>query len=175
MKKIIITTVLATIGCLSYGQVVITEEANPVPTNSSVLLEFGSEPKGIILPSVALAPSAVGGTFIVNTTVGAVQYYDGTQWVNLTNTNEESDPDSFIPHGWSNEGVEDVGEGVVIGSESTTKPGVLVLESTTQALVLPKVANPDTSIQSPIAGTLVYDTASDTLAVYDGSSWSFWK
>lgn len=174
-NKIIITIVLAAMGCLSYGQVIITEEANPVPTNSSVLLEFGSEPKGIILPSVTSAPGAVGGTFIANTTVGAVQYYDGAQWVNLTDTYEESDPDSFVPHGWSNEGTEDLGEGVVIGAESITKPGILVLESTTQALVLPKVANPHTSIQTPIAGTIVYDTASDTLAVYDGSNWSFWK
>lgn len=168
MKKIIITTVLSAIGYFSYGQVIITEETNPTPTNSSVLLEFGTAPKGIILPSVDSAPGAVGGTFIVNTTDEAVQYHNGTTWVDLT------DKEKMVAHSYVNTGT-DIGEGATIGAETTTKPGVLVLESTTQALVLPKVANPDTSILSPIAGTIVYDTVSDTLAVYDGAEWSYWK
>lgn len=168
MKKIVITAVLATVSYLSQAQVIITEEPNPTPSNSSVLLEFGTAPKGIILPSVDSAPGAVGGTFIANTTDKAVQYYNGTTWIDLT------DREKMVGHSYVNSGT-DIGEGVTIGAETTTKPGVLVLESTTQALVLPKVANPDTSILNPIAGTIAYDTVSDTLAVYDGAEWSYWK
>jgi len=167
MKKIIITTVLSVIGYLSHAQVIITDEANPAPTNSSVLLEFGTANKGIILPSVEEAPGAVGGTFIVNTTDGAVQYNDGTGWVNLT------DAGDLVENPYTNDGT-DTGEGAVIGAETTTKPGALVLESTTQALVLPHVADPELNVLSPVAGTMVYDTTSDALAVYDGQFWSYW-
>lgn len=167
MKQIITAIVLLALGYLCHGQVIITEQANPTPTNSSVLLEFGSQPKGIILPSVASAPGAVGGTFIVNTTDGAVQYNNGTTWVNLT------DLGGLKEHSYTNAGT-DTGEGTIIGSTATTKPGVLVLESKTQALVLPRVANPHLNILSPIAGTVVYDTTSDAMAVYDGEKWSYW-
>lgn len=167
MKQIITAIVLLTLGYLCHGQVIITEQANPTPTNSSVLLEFGSQPKGIILPSVASAPGAVGGTFIVNTTDEAVQYNNGTTWVNLTDVGE------LKQHSYVNAGT-DTGEGTIIGSTATTKPGALVLESKTQALVLPRVANPHLNILSPIAGTVVYDTTSDAMAVYDGEKWSYW-
>lgn len=153
---------------ISHAQVVISEDPNAVPTNSSVLLEFGNLPKGIILPSVSAATGAVGGTFIVNTTDKAVQYFDGTDWINLTY------PNSLVSNSFVGNSTTDTGNGVIIGATSSLKPGVLVLESTTKALVLPKVADPHLNMPSPIAGTMVYDTTSDSLAVYDGKEWSYW-
>jgi hypothetical protein len=51
----------------------------------------------------------------------------------------------------------------------------LVLESTSKALVLPKVANAETEIKSPAVGTMVYDLYSKSLAIFDGAKWNFWK
>ena len=167
MKNIFLRIALMSMG-FSQAQVVISEVANAVPTNSSVLLEFGNLPKGIILPSASEATDAVGGTFLVNTTAKAVQYFDGTNWINLTY------PNMLVGNSFVGSSTTDVGEGVVIGATSSSKPGVLVLESTTKALVLPKVANPHQNVLSPIAGTIVYDTTTDSLAVYDGKEWSFW-
>jgi uncharacterized protein (TIGR02145 family) len=165
--KTTITIICAALGTLLQGQVIISENNTKVPTNSSVLLEFGTSPKGIILPSVESAPGAVGGTFIVNTTDKAVQYNNGSDWISLTDLGE------LVTHNFINAG-NDVGNGVVIGASTTTKSGVLVLESDTKALVLPRVANPHLNIPSPIAGTMVYDTTSDAMAVYDGKNWSYW-
>lgn len=154
------------------AQVVIGKSA---VTNSSVLLEFGADPKGIILPSVNSAPGAVGGTFIFDVTDNSVKVLEekneglNNNWTNLTE-NEESG----VPHSYTNTG-NDEGEGVIIGAETTTKPGVLVLESTTQAMVLPKIANPHLTMPGVVAGTIVYDTAVDMLAVFDGANWSYWK
>ena len=138
------------------------------PENSSVLLDFGTDPKGIILPTVEDAPTATEGTFVVNSTSGSVQVLDGTGWKNLTKEGE------LEVHAFTNDGT-DVGEGVILGATTSDKPGVLVLESTTQALVLPKVANPHLTILNPIAGTMVYDTVGDVIAVYDGTNWNYWK
>jgi len=143
--------------------------------NSSVLLDFGSEAKGIILPSVDAAPDAVGGTLIFDITDASVKVLEeknegaNGDWTNLTENEEPG-----VVHAFVNTG-NDVGEGVVMGAASSTKPGILVLESTSRALVLPNVENPHLSMPGVVAGTIVYDTASDMLAVFDGANWSFWK
>lgn len=144
-------------------------------TNESVLVEFGPENKGIIIPSVTSAPGAVGGTFVFSIGNKAVEVWEdrdnnGGAWTALTDENQG------VEHSFSNAGADVVtGSGVIIGADTTTKPGVLVLESTTRALVLPQVADPHLSIKGAVAGTIVYDTVSDTLAVYDGANWSYWK
>lgn len=140
-------------------------------TNPSTLLEFGSENKGIILPSVDSAPGAVGGTFIVNTNDKAVQYHNGSDWTNLTLSGEA------VANRYVNTQIADkaTDQGVIIGANTSSKPGVLVLESTTKAMILPKVSNPHTNFKSPVAGTMVYDTNSDSLAVCDGQNWFFWQ
>lgn len=140
-------------------------------TNASTLLEFGLEAKGIILPSVDSAPGAVGGTFIVNTVDQAVQYHNGTDWISLTGVEE------LIANPYVNTQIADLAteHGVIIGAKTSSKPGVLVLESTSKAMILPKISNPHTSFKSPVAGTIAYDTNSDSLAVCDGQNWFFWQ
>lgn len=145
-------------------------------TNESVLLEFGPGNKGIILPSVESATDAAGGTLLFNTQNKAVMVWEEKdnsegKWTNL------SDENAGIPHTYSNNGSDVIPNpaGAIMGAKSTTKPGVLVLESTTKALVLPQVADPNLTMLSTVAGTIVYDTASKMLAVYDGANWNYWR
>lgn len=137
-------------------------------TNSSVLLEFSTEAKGIILPSVDSAPGAAGGTFVFNTADRSVQVFQNTGWTLLTDSNQG------LAHPYTNSGTE-TGTGIIIGAAASAKPGVLVMESTAKAMVLPKVANPHLNLRGAVAGTMVYDTASSAMAVYDGVQWSYWK
>ncbi|WP_051887363.1 hypothetical protein [Chryseobacterium piperi] len=64
---------------------------------------------------------------------------------------------------------------VIMGATTSSAPGVLVLESTNKALILPKVASPDVNVKNPYPGMMCYDTSSKTIAVFDGLKWSFWK
>lgn len=169
MKKLLLTITFFAVGYFIQAQIIITEAPNPQPSNSSVLLEFGTQAKGIILPSVNTATEAVGGTFIFNSDKKVVQVNENGTWINLTDENQGV-VNPHVPAGTTDERGE-----VIMGAASTTKPGVLVLESTTQAMVLPKVSDPHLTMPSPIAGTMVYDTTSDMLAVYDGANWSYWK
>lgn len=65
----------------------------------------------------------------------------------------------------------------MIGGNPTTDTtnGFFVLADTNKAMVLPKVADPHLNIINPEPGTMVYDTTSKLLAVYNGSVWTFWK
>lgn len=170
MKKILMSISFGLLlGGLSQAQVIISENASPTASSPNVLLEFGTAKKGIIVPSVAEATDAVNGTFFFDTTTKEFMMVENENLVSLTENAEEG-----VNHAFANAGG-DVGAGAIIGATSTTKPGALVLESTTQALVLPKVASPHLNMPSPIAGTMVYDTDADMLAVYDGKNWSYWK
>ncbi|MCW3161830.1 hypothetical protein [Chryseobacterium oryctis] len=136
-------------------------------SNSSVLLEFGKENKGIILPTVVTAPdNASDGTFIVNKKQNTIQVKENNNWTNLTTTLTTTTDVSTTG---------EVGTSIIIGAPTTSKPGVLVLESNNKALVLPHVENPHLNISKPVAGTMVYDTTSDALAIYDGTNWNYWK
>jgi hypothetical protein len=64
----------------------------------------------------------------------------------------------------------------IIGAPTSAADGVLVLESTTKAMVLPTVADVQ-NIPSPSPGMMVYvnKLGSKRFAVFNGSRWSFWK
>ena len=47
----------------------------------------------------------------------------------------------------------------------TSPPGILILEDSNKAMVLPKVASPHLNIIKPSAGMMVYDTTSKMFAV----------
>ena len=166
-------------GSMVKAQVAIGKTEPITITNASVLLEFGSEPKGIIVPQVSSVSSPAGGTFVFNNSSGvlSMQVYENGMWKDLTSDSTTIPKTIGISHNYTNSGtVDTIGlNGVIIGANTSTKNGVLVLESTDKALLLPLVANPHQSIKGAIAGTMVYDTTSDTLAVYDGIYWSYWK
>ncbi|SIQ64345.1 hypothetical protein [Chryseobacterium indoltheticum] len=63
---------------------------------------------------------------------------------------------------------------VRIGTPTAT-PGILVLEDTNKAMILPRVASPHLNIINPAPGMMVYDTTAKQLAVFNGTVWSFWK
>lgn len=176
MKKYIILLGISTflISQKTKGQIAIGKDH---VTNESALIEFGPGNKGILLSSVASAPGAVGGTFVFNTTQKAVEVWEGKNSNNTGGWTLLTDLNQGFEHIFSNAGSDVIPDptGVIIGSNTSIKPGALVLESTTKAMILPQVANPQLTIKGAIAGTMVYDTAADMLAVYDGAKWSYWK
>jgi hypothetical protein len=174
IKNLFVIVLMGASTCL-YAQLLIGKSA---PSNSSVLLEFGPENKGFILPSVNETSGAVPGTFVFDLNTNSVrvleQKNNGVQnnWTDLTFSEVEGQPHSFLNVG------DDViieSTGVVLGAESTLKPGALVLESKDKVMVLPKVSNPELNIPGAVAGTMVYDEENDMLAIFDGANWSYWN
>ncbi|WP_241486041.1 hypothetical protein [Chryseobacterium angstadtii] len=69
---------------------------------------------------------------------------------------------------------EEPGAKVTVGAPGAD-PGILVLEDTNKAMILPKVSSPHLNIINPAPGMMVYDTTAKQLAVFNGTVWSFWK
>lgn len=188
MKKIILTLTILIFTIPGYSQVIIGDEQGVSGSNTdSVLLDFKEENRGMILPYVTTKNTTpTEGSILLDVSTSneaKVMFYNGlgihNGWVNLSNDNDtDNTPDvttilSSQPTNYSENPNE---PGVVLGelSNSTPKDGVLVLESTTKAMVLPQV-NSVMDIVAPSPGMMVFVTSQDLLAVFNGKHWAFWK
>ncbi|UZT97991.1 hypothetical protein ODZ84_22980 [Chryseobacterium fluminis] len=126
--------------------------------------------KGLILPAVNSMPSAANsqnGTFVFDRQSGKNKFYENNLWKDMS---DEGSSSGMVPMTGS-----EVGDGVIIGSGSSSAKGVLIFESPDKALVLPHIKNPHLSVQKPYPGMICYDTVSNSIAVYDGVNWNYWK
>ncbi|MBS7332476.1 DUF2793 domain-containing protein [Faecalibacter bovis] len=169
MKNIFLILSTLLLGNISNAQVAI---GKPTVEGNNTLIDFVSgTTKGIILSSTTNDPStAANGTFIYNTTDKKVKVKSNDEWLDLSDEGDSSATTNTI-----DATAVEVGNGVVIGKETSTKVGALVLESDDKALILPKIFRPDLNVKNPYPGMICFDTESNTLAVYDGTNWNYWK
>ena len=170
MKNIIYAAILCGFASISFGQVSIGK--NAVDGNNTILDFEESTTNGIILPAVTTVPTGLdatnnGGTFAFDLTDSKVKMYENGIWVELSDVGEKT---ALLTNS-----SDEVGDGVIIGAETTTAKGVLVLESDKDAMILPKVNQPEINVKSPYPGMICYDTASKTVAIFDGKVWNYWK
>ncbi|WP_246034270.1 hypothetical protein [Empedobacter tilapiae] len=194
MKKIIITFILL-ISSQAFSQVSIGKSE----VEKGGLLDFGNDNLGIILPAVKELPkNPTSGTFLFDTEDKKVKVY--YEYTNQNNEEKEewlelSDEGSLEIQQGKNGAGENIdvttkrvlnttveeGDGVIIGdidangNAPSGATGILVLEAIDKALILPKIEDPHLTIKSPTAGTMVFDTKSKSLAVFDGKVWNYWK
>ncbi|MFC6269503.1 hypothetical protein [Frigoriflavimonas asaccharolytica] len=182
MYKKIFTLALLAIISVANAQVIIGDATGTAAVKTSVLLEFAAgQNKGIIVPYVRALPvgaAVVGGSIILDATVATtarMKYYNGTSWFDL------SGQDANLTTALANQPTvlqapELSTSKAIIGNTTSSADGVLVLESTTKAMVLPIVADVQ-NIPSPSPGMMVYinKAGAKRLAVFNGSKWSFWK
>ena len=150
---------------LTYAQTSVEKQT----VDGDGVLDFASgTTKGIILPAVeALPTTPANGTFLYDKNDQMAKMYENGAWVNLT---VEGNNSTVLPYTGT-----DINKQTVIGATNTSVDGVLVLESTNKALILPKVASPHINVSSPYPGMLCYDTDAKALAIFNGAVWSYWK
>lgn len=142
---------------------------------SSTIIDFdnsSTNTKGIILPAVTTAPTNLktsdnGGTLIFDLSDTKVKMFQNGTWVSLSEAGDKSK----VTINNSNE----IGNGVIIGAATSQAIGSLILESNNKAMILPKVNKPEINVKSPYPGMICYDTASKTIAIFDGKVWNYWK
>ncbi len=133
--------------------------------------------KGIVIPAVesspvfpVVSPTTINpnnGTFLFDRSTNKIRMFENGVWKDMT---DEGSGSSLIVNNSP-----EVGNGVILGAATTTAQGVLVLESNNKAIILPHIKNPHLTVRSPYPGMMCYDTVSNSLAIFDGLEWSFWK
>lgn len=182
MKKNIYTVLLVSMATLANAQVSIGGKQEVEGT--ATLLDFNSpltadtnsttnnNTSGIILPAVekeSVVTSPSNGTFIYDHEAKIVKMFENGSWVALSGEGNNSKIEvNTSPDLNAN-------QGAIIGSETSAAKGVLVLESSDKAMILPRIANPHTNVKSPYPGMMCYDTVRKSLALFDGTNWNYWK
>lgn len=175
MKKIIISSLCLMVSEVAFSQVIIGNGIGTATDKTSVLLEFANtNDRGIVLPYLRTMPVApTEGTIMVDATDptrAKVKYYNGT-WKDLSSGNEADISSALTkqPIVTENNTI-----GTIIGSDQTSATGLLVLESSNKAMILPQVTSTD-AIINPAPGMMVYIKGTNKrLAVFNGSKWTFW-
>ncbi|SEF61427.1 hypothetical protein SAMN05421847_0454 [Halpernia humi] len=178
MKKIS-STICLFIVSFYLSQVIVGDDIGTANDKTSVLLEFSKQNKGIILPYDRILPAGSGlaeGTILLDATNpldAKVKYYNGS-WQDLSSGNG-ANVSSYLSSQPAS-AIEQTTKGAIIGSDTSPVNGVLILESTDKAMVLPMVQNTD-DITDPAPGMMVYinKTGAKRLAVFNGAKWTFWK
>lgn len=161
------------LGSISHAQLKI---GNGEITSKSALIEFEyteNNSRGIILPSVQdveLITNASNGTFVFDLKDQIIKAKINDQWINIS---EQGDASQVLPNLMN----ETTDAGVVIGDDTLAEDldGALILSSTHSALVLPHINKPHLTVKSPYPGMMCYDTATSTIAIYDGANWNYWR
>lgn len=166
MKKVF--TIIITLYAVVVSAQVAIEKSQ---VDGDGLLDFpANTTKGILLPIVETLPSdASSGTLLMDKNDKTLKMNVESAWIPL------SDEGSVTGVVFNTNGEIPGQNRVIIGSDTTSAPGVLVLESADKALILPKIAAPHTSVKNPYPGMICYDTVSKSMAVFDGLKWSYWK
>lgn len=182
MKKIIYSTLLISLATFANAQVSISGKQSV--EGDATLLDFNSPLSadtnsttnnnvlGIILPAVeneSVVTSPSNGTFIYDHDAKTVKMFEADGWVSLSGEGNNSK----IVVNTSDD--LNANHGAIIGSKTSDAKGVLVLESSDKAIILPRIANPDTAVKNPYPGLMCYDTVSKSLVVFDGTLWNYWK
>jgi len=168
MKKIIIIIVFAFTTSSMLAQVGVKRKD---VSSVSTILDFPTGGiEGIVLPAVTDVASvtAVNGMILFDRADQRLKYYQNGSWVFLSEIGDRTKAPTVNP------AADNPNTGVVISDMGKDNvAGVLELRSANKAMVLPKVANPHTSMPSPVAGTMVYDTVSQSVALFDGKVWNY--
>ncbi|NIF05946.1 hypothetical protein F3J23_10890 [Chryseobacterium sp. Tr-659] len=166
MKKIITIITLFSVVVMQ-AQIAIEK----VQVDGDGVLDFpANTTKGILLPIVETLPiNASAGTLLMDKNDKVLKMNVESAWVPLSDAGD-------ITNAVFNTNGEIPGQNrIIIGAATTAVPGVLVLESSDKALILPKVAAPHLNVKNPYPGMICYDTVSKSMAVFDGLKWSYWK
>ncbi len=179
MKTIITTISIIALSISAVAQVAIGKET----VDGDGILDFENPTtKGIAIPKIInLDGGTVPGTFYFDTADSKVKFTladavgTGIETMDLS-VKEVPAADQYdaAADGYDALQEEATVNGTVIGAETSTVPGALVLESTEKALILPKVTDPHITIKDPEPGMIVYDLNKKMLCVYNGYQWAFW-
>ncbi|MFC4162825.1 hypothetical protein ACFOWU_04110 [Epilithonimonas zeae] len=177
MKKLLLLVVLITCKNHISAQVIFGDAVGSAADKTSVLMEFSTAGnRGLILPYVTdkTAITTAGSIIFDASTASAAKakYYNGTAWIDLSV--QPANATSYLTI--QPTARENTNSKVIIGSNTSSADGILVLESSSKAMVLP-IATSYQNIINPAPGTMVLlsNGPLKTLAVYNGEQWSFWS
>ncbi|WP_312296805.1 hypothetical protein [Chryseobacterium sp.] len=177
--KTISSLILSITSTLVFAQIGISTP-DPDPNSD---LTLGSGNKGLLLNRIALTNTTSGifnaGMLIYNTTTAqdvtpGAYVSNGTVWTKLLTSKDEIGTTNLSPLVFKTNNVERIriDTNGNLGVGTTTPQGILDVSSADSGIIMPRNTNPVSTISSPVAGMMIYDSTNKTLRYYNGTQWS---
>jgi len=134
----------------------------------SAILELSSTTKGLLIPRLKeterqALPDPATGLLIFNTTTGELNFYNGSSWRRIPSNAVSAASGTGTPSG---EGVGiDASGGIGIPDPSA----ILDVKATDKGVLIPRTT--PAAIPGPVAGLTIYNTSTNLLTYFDGTSW----
>jgi len=134
----------------------------------SAILELSSTTKGLLIPRLTeterqALPDPATGLLIFNTTTGELNFYNGSSWRRIPSNAVSAASGTGTPSG---EGVGiDASGGIGIPDPSA----ILDVKATDKGVLIPRTT--PAAIPGPVAGLTIYNTSTNLLNYFDGTSW----
>jgi hypothetical protein len=155
------------------------------PPHPSAALDVNSTTKGVLVPrlfetqKLGIA-SPAQGLLIYNKNSNSFQYYNGSVWVNITNSSIVSGIQNRLPKflgswGLQNSQITDDGNGVSINATGANPDAsaMMDVQSTSKGMLIPRMTTTErTAIGSPMKGLLVFDNTTSSFWFYNGTIWT---
>ena len=163
-KLVIIISSMLLINVQMYAQNVGINTDGSTPDNSA-MLDVKSTTHGILISRLSDAqrnaiPSPATGLLIYNTTTNRFNYYNGSGWYEIGSTFVSSTTGTTAPGG---------GVSININGDAPSPVAMLDVSSTEKGVLIPRTTT--SAISTLIEGLIIYNTATNNLAFYDGSQW----
>jgi peptidoglycan/xylan/chitin deacetylase (PgdA/CDA1 family) len=159
------TFISSTIGtlCVS-GGVSINDLSTQLPENSA-MLDINNPTRGLLIPRTTpeLITSPANGLLIYNTATNFLNYYNGTQWIEI---------DAISTGIKGAEGSQPI-VGVAYNKDHS-KPhpsAILDVSAIDKGLLIPRLTNQQRETLLPATGLIIYNTSENRIEFYDGSAW----
>ena len=132
---------------------------------SSAILDISSSDKGLLIPRTTQGSvSLVAGLIIFNTSTNTLNYYDGSSW---------QEPCPVLLD--NSKGAGATGAGVSINENGSfpDPSAILDINSSNKGILIPRMnSSQRDNIKSPAQGLILYNTSSNTIEYWTGSSWN---
>jgi hypothetical protein len=165
MRRHVITLVTGLLVQLLVAQGVGIGTSTPHP---SAILELSSTTKGLLIPRLTEAerqalPDPATGLLIFNTTTGELNFYNGSSWRRIPSNAVSAASGTGTPSG-GGVGI-DASGGIGIPDPSA----ILDVKATDKGVLIPRTT--PAAIPGPVAGLTIYNTSTNLLNYFDGTSW----
>ena len=135
------------------------------PPDSSAMLDITSSVRGILVPRTdpVSIPAPATGLIVYNSSTNHLSYYNGTNWLEV----------STVLTSQAGAAGSQAAAGFAIKTDGTEAhpSAMLDISAPDKGLLIPRMTDAQRNGISPVTGLIIYNTTSNMIEFYNGTSW----
>lgn len=147
------------------GGGVAVNEIPGTPPDSSAILDVDNPSRGVLIPRTTQGSvsAPVTGLIIYNSVTNLINYYDGSEWLELCATSTGTSGATGTQTA--------VGLTISTSGSEINPSAILEVSSTDRGILIPRLTESQRDALFPVIGLTLYNLNSNAIEYYNGSAW----